>query len=49
MLMNKPEKKMKTSTDKKRTSAPIISGYTEDEMEEIYSFAQSKIGERWHT
>ena len=46
MLMNKPKKQSKSNADKKRTPTPVISGYTEDEMEEIYSFAQSKIGEK---
>ena len=35
MLMNKPKKtKAKSNADKKRTPTPVISGYTEDEMEE---------------
>ena len=46
MLMNKPEKKIKNDLDKKKTPTPTISGYTKDEMEEIYSFAKSKIGEK---
>ena len=44
MLMNKPEK---TDQNKeKKTPTPVISGYTKEEMEEIYSFAKSKIGEK---
>ena len=46
MLMNKPEKQIKSNSDKKKTPTPVISGYTKEEMEEIYSFAQSKIGEK---
>ena len=41
MLMNKPEKQIKSNSDKKKTPTPVISGYTKEEMEEIYSFAQS--------
>ena len=44
MLMNKPEKIEQNK--KKKTPTPVISGYTKEEMEEIYSFAQSKIGEK---
>ena len=44
MLMNKPEKIDKNK--EKKTPTPVISGYTKEEMEEIYSFAQSKIGEK---
>ena len=44
MLMNKPEKINKNK--EKKTPTPVISGYTKEEMEEIYSFAQSKIGEK---
>ena len=44
MLMNKLEK---TDQNKeKKTPTPVISGYTKEEMEEIYSFAKSKIGEK---
>ena len=43
MLMNKPEKIEQNK--EKKTPTPVISGYTKEEMEEIYSFAQSKIGE----
>ena len=46
MLMNKPEKQINSNSDKKKTPTPVISGYTKEEMEEIYSFAQSKIGEK---
>jgi ribonucleoside-diphosphate reductase alpha chain len=46
MLMNKPEKKIKNTSNQKKTPTPVISGYTSEEMEEIYSFAQSKIGEK---
>tara|TARA_S200000501_G_scaffold193922_1_gene182727 strand:+ start:163 stop:2163 length:2001 start_codon:yes stop_codon:yes gene_type:complete len=42
--MNKPEKINKNK--EKKTPTPVISGYTKEEMEEIYSFAQSKIGEK---
>tara|TARA_S200000501_G_scaffold105818_1_gene99252 strand:+ start:9347 stop:11347 length:2001 start_codon:yes stop_codon:yes gene_type:complete len=42
--MNKLEK---TDQNKeKKTPTPVISGYTKEEMEEIYSFAKSKIGEK---
>ncbi len=44
MLMNKPEKIEQNK--EKKTPTPVISGYTKEEMEEIYSFAQSKIGEK---
>ena len=44
MLMNKIEKINKNK--EKKTPTPVISGYTKEEMEEIYSFAQSKIGEK---
>ena len=44
--MNKPEKKIKNTSNQKKTPTPVISGYTSEEMEEIYSFAQSKIGEK---
>ena len=44
MLMNRPEKIEQNK--KKKTPTPVISGYTKEEMEEIYSFAQSKIGEK---
>ena len=44
MLMNKPEKI--DQNKEKKTPTPVISGYTKEEMEEIYSFAQSKIGEK---
>ena len=44
MLMNKPEKINKNK--EKKTPTPVISGYTKEEMEEIYSFAKSKIGEK---
>ena len=44
MLMNKPEKIIQNK--EKKTPTPVISGYTKEEMEEIYSFAQSKIGEK---
>ena len=44
MLMNKPEKI--NQNKEKKTPTPVISGYTKEEMEEIYSFAQSKIGEK---
>ena len=44
MLMNKPEKIQQNK--EKKTPTPVISGYTKEEMEEIYSFAQSKIGEK---
>ena len=44
MLMNKPEKI--EQNEEKKTPTPVISGYTKEEMEEIYSFAQSKIGEK---
>ena len=44
MLMNKLEK---TDQNKeKKPPTPVISGYTKEEMEEIYSFAKSKIGEK---
>jgi len=42
--MNKPEKIEQNK--EKKTPTPVISGYTKEEMEEIYSFAQSKIGEK---
>ena len=42
--MNRPEKIEQNK--KKKTPTPVISGYTKEEMEEIYSFAQSKIGEK---
>jgi len=42
--MNKPEKIEQNK--KKKTPTPVISGYTKEEMEEIYSFAKSKIGEK---
>tara|TARA_B100000886_G_scaffold339044_1_gene303367 strand:- start:917 stop:2917 length:2001 start_codon:yes stop_codon:yes gene_type:complete len=42
--MNKPEKI--DQNKEKKTPTPVISGYTKEEMEEIYSFAQSKIGEK---
>ena len=44
MLMNKIEKI--NQNNEKKTPTPVISGYTREEMEEIYSFAQSKIGEK---
>ena len=44
MLMNKIEKI--NQNKEKKTPTPVISGYTKEEMEEIYSFAQSKIGEK---
>ena len=44
MLMNRPEKIEQNK--KKKTPTPVISGYTKEEMEEIYSYAQSKIGEK---
>ena len=44
MLMNKIEKI--NQNNEKKTPTPVISGYTKEEMEEIYSFAQSKIGEK---
>ena len=44
MLMNKIEKI--NQNKEKKTPTPVISGYTREEMEEIYSFAQSKIGEK---
>ena len=44
MLMNKTEKIEQKK--EKKTPTPVISGYTKEEMEEIYSFAQSKIGEK---
>ena len=44
MLMNRPEKIQQNK--KKKTPTPVISGYTKEEMEEIYSYAQSKIGEK---
>ena len=44
MLMNRPERIEQNK--KKKTPTPVISGYTKEEMEEIYSFAQSKIGEK---
>ena len=44
MLMNKLEKI--DQNKEKKTPTPVISGYTKEEMEEIYSFAQSKIGEK---
>tara|TARA_B100000927_G_scaffold60904_1_gene47494 strand:+ start:104 stop:2104 length:2001 start_codon:yes stop_codon:yes gene_type:complete len=42
--MNKIEKI--NQNKEKKTPTPVISGYTKEEMEEIYSFAQSKIGEK---
>ena len=44
MLMNRPEEIEQNK--KKKTPTPVISGYTKEEMEEIYSYAQSKIGEK---
>ena len=44
MLMNRPEKI--NQNKEKKTPTPVISGYTKEEMEEIYSFAKSKIGEK---
>ena len=38
MLMNKPEKIEQNK--EKKTPTPVISGYTKEEMEEIYSFME---------